>query len=157
MKTSLLQQAQIAQPYKLVTQRLLLMLLGSILTYVILTSTHVSTGIPPISGLYIMLPNVIGFITIWRIHKQHSVSLREYVGYRPGKLWRDIGWSILWLVATYVPFAAVMYLSIWVLFGANFVDGIQWLMVPQAVTMASLLNISIAIISGVLFVINAPV
>lgn len=152
-----LQSAQASRPYRLVWQRLCWMLIGSVATYVLLKSSNISTGMPPISGLYIMVPNVIGLVSIRRIFKKYDISFWKYLGYSKSTIRKDIVWALLWLMVTYVPFAAVMYISIWLLFGVDFVSGMQWLMVPEAVSMNGWLSIVVAFVCGVLFVINAPV
>ncbi|WP_203581244.1 CPBP family intramembrane glutamic endopeptidase [Microbacterium hibisci] len=74
---------------------------------------------PPLVTAVAMLPvNVVCLAVVVRRIRATGRRVRDMIGYRRGRLGRDILWGLLWLLVLYVPFAVTIMLVMWALHGA---------------------------------------
>lgn len=74
----------------------------------------------PLVATVAMLPvNVVCLLLVVRRLRLEGSSAGELIGYRPGRLGRDILWGMLWLVVLSVPFVLTIIGMMWLLHGAD--------------------------------------
>jgi membrane protease YdiL (CAAX protease family) len=75
---------------------------------------------PPLVAAVAMLPvNVVCLLLVVRRLRASGTSAAALIGYRRGRLGRDVLWGLLWLAVLYVPFVLTIMLVMWALHGAG--------------------------------------
>ena len=75
------------------------------------TGTATAYPVPPLVAAVAMLPvSLISLALVRRRLRAEGGTVRELIGYRRGRLGRDILWGLLWLVVLSVPFAVTIML-----------------------------------------------
>jgi hypothetical protein len=63
---------------------------------------------------------VLCFFLLHRILKKEGRSIKELIGFQPGRIGKDILFGILWLVILYVPFVITVMGTLFIMYGADF-------------------------------------
>ena len=82
------------------------------------TAAWMPYPLPPMFAAIAMLPvNLVCLALVVRRLRSEGRRVGDLVGYRRGRLGRDILWGLLWLVVLYVPFALTIMLVMALLHG----------------------------------------
>ncbi|MCR2822219.1 CPBP family intramembrane glutamic endopeptidase [Lederbergia panacisoli] len=73
-----------------------------------------------ISPIYFTIVNVLCFGLLYHLLKKDGRSLKELVGIKRERLWKDILFGFLWLFVLYIPFLLAVIVTMVILFGADF-------------------------------------
>lgn len=90
------------------------------LAWVVVGVTAGWTAFPPtpLVATVAMLPvNLVCLALVVRRLRREGSGARELIGYRPGRLGRDIAWGMLWLAVLSVPFILTIVGVMWLLHG----------------------------------------
>lgn len=125
------------------------------------SGTATAFPVPPLIAAVAMLPvNLVCLGLVLRRLRAEGRGLGDLVGYRRGRVGRDVLWGLLWLVVLYVPFVLTIMLVMRVLHGdAMFVAFETVFFDPEALPPLSPVAASVlAIVAVVTFApLNAPV
>lgn len=114
----------------------------------------------PVIGTLVLLPvNVICLVLVLRLYRSRGVSFAGALGVRRGRVLRDIGWGLLWLVVLNVPFMATIMGVMWLLYGGGMFEAFATVFAgePEALAFAPAAALAIGIVVVVAFApLNAP-
>lgn len=86
----------------------------------------------PLLSSVAMLPvNIVCLVVVHRLVRRDGGSLREMLGWRRDRVWRDLAWGVLWLTVMYLPFVAVMIGLMALRFGADVFDSFETVFVSD--------------------------
>jgi len=142
--------------------RVVLVAVACTLAWVIVGLTAGWTPFPPPSMIAVvaLLPvNLLCLALVRRRLHAEGLTARALIGYRPGRLGRDVLWGLLWLVVLSVPFAIALMLTMWLLNGPATVQRLETAFFdPEAMPVLSPVVLAVlAIVAVVTFApLNAP-
>ncbi|MFE5407889.1 CPBP family intramembrane glutamic endopeptidase [Microbacterium sp. NPDC056569] len=102
--------------------RVLLVAAACTLAWLLLVAAVGPSAFPPspLVAVVAMLPvNVLCLVLVVRRTHSMGTTVAALIGYRRGRLGRDILWGLLWLAVLYVPFALTIMLVMWALHSAD--------------------------------------
>jgi membrane protease YdiL (CAAX protease family) len=128
---------------------------GLLAAFGIAASFPVST----LSALYLVPVNVASLLLVrWALHREGR-RVRDLIGFDRARLGRDILWGLLWLMVLYLPFAAAILGTMFLLYGGSAFTSFETVFVPADgyVVMPPALAIIFAVVVVVSFApLNAP-
>src|SRR5690606_32654493 len=99
-------------------------------------------------------------VFVARLLRRDGSSLRELIGFDRGRLGRDIGWGLLWLVVLWIPFLAGIMGTMFALYGANMFVAFETVFTPDEAAYPAwgfAVSLTLAILTIVTFApLNAP-
>lgn len=149
--------------WSLLMLRLGMVLVISLLIWVILRSAGGISAFPPdtIWATLGLLPvNIVCLLLVARFYRHQGLSLRAAMGVQHGRIVKDIGWGLLWLIVLNVPFALAVSGTVWLMYGTQAPEAFGTIFVnpaaqaPLSPTWLLLIGL-IAVIPFI--VLNAPV
>lgn len=154
--------SQQRRAWLLIAVRLGSLLVLTLAMWLVIRATSGVDAFPPNTmwATLALLPiNVACLVLVRRFYRDEGVSLREALGIRPGRVGRDVGWGLLWLLVLNIPFALVVSGTVFAMYGADAPAAFETIFFnpdsESAIPPAALL--AIAVVAVVPFmVINAP-
>lgn len=152
-----------ARAWSLLALRLGMVLAISLLTWVILRSAAGVSAFPPdtIWATLGLLPvNIVCLLLVAKFYREQGRSLREAMGIQHGRIVKDIGWGLLWLIVLNVPFVLAVSGTVLLMYGAQAPEAFATIFVaPTAQTSISpVWLLIIGLIAVIPFIVlNAPV
>lgn len=143
--------------------RLSMVLAVSLMMWGILRATTGHGAFPPgamWATLGLLPVNLACLILIAKLYRRQGISLREAIGIQRGRITKDLGWGLIWLMVLNVPFALVVSGTVWLLYGAQAAEAFATIFIPpqDTATLSPMALLVIALIAVVPFmVLNAPV
>ncbi len=104
----------------LLTLRLALVAAVTVLAWAVLAALGDGAAFPPnpmVASLSLIPVNIVCLVVALRLLRADGQSLRDLFGYAPGSWRRDIWWGLLWVTVLWVPFAAAVIGTAWLLHG----------------------------------------
>lgn len=78
--------------------------------------------LPELSTVFFTVVNIFCFYLMHRLLKKEGRSLKEISGFRKERLGKDIAFGFLWLFVLYLPFVGAVIGTMFLLFGADFIN-----------------------------------
>ncbi|RNF38110.1 CPBP family intramembrane glutamic endopeptidase [Planococcus salinus] len=78
--------------------------------------------LPDLSVIYFTIVNVFCFFLLSRILKNEGRSIKELAGFQSARLGKDVLYGFLWLFVLYIPFAATVMGTMFVMYGTDFIN-----------------------------------
>lgn len=147
----------------LLTLRLGLVLIISLLMWVVLRATAGVSAFPPDTmwaTLGLLPVNIVCLMFVVRLYRDQGLSLRDAMGIQRGRIIKDIGWGVLWLMVLNIPFVLAVSGTVFLMYGAQAPEAFATIFVnPQAQASINPLALLIIGLIGVIpfIVLNAPV
>lgn len=147
--------------YRIILLRLLLLIVGALATYSLVSASGVASSFPPdalLACCYFTIANTICLVLIHKNFRKNNQSWRQFIGFDRALILKDLGWAILWFFLLYIPFVVTILGVPLALYG---VDGFQKLetafIPPEPAKLSATSTMLLTLIAGLLFPItNAP-
>ena len=152
-----------ARAWSVLALRLGMVLVISLLTWAVLRSTAGVSAFPPDTmwaTLGLLPVNIICLLVVARFYRNQGLSLRDAMGIQRGRIAKDIGWGLLWLIVLNVPFALAVSGTVWLMYGAQAPEAFATIFIaPEAqASISPVALLIIALIAVIPFIVlNAPV
>lgn len=149
--------------WRLLALRLLLVATFSLVMWLVLRFTTEIVTFPPSTmwaTLGLLPINIVCLFLVVKFYRDQGLTLRQAMGVQRGRIARDIGWGLLWLIVLNVPFMFAVSGTVFLMYGAQAPEAFATIFVDTG-TMVPLHPVAllvIAVISVIPFmVLNAPV
>ncbi len=108
--------------------RIALVAAASALAWILVGLTVGWTPFPPsalLATVAILPVNIVCFVLVRARLRAEGRTVGDLIGFRRGRLGRDVLWGLLWLVVLYVPFALTIMLTMWALHGSRMYEAFE--------------------------------
>lgn len=78
--------------------------------------------LPELSTIYFTVVNVICFYLLFHVLKKEGRSIKELVGFQKDRVLKDVMYGFLWLFVLYIPFVSLVTGTMFLLYGADFIN-----------------------------------
>lgn len=149
--------------WSLLTLRLGLVFAMSLLTWGSLRATTGHEAFPPgamWATLGLLPVNIVCLMLVTRRYLQLGLSLWQAMGIQRGRIAKDLGWGLIWLIVLNVPFALAVSGTVWLMYGVHAPEAFATIFTPvqETMTWSPVVLLVVAIIAVIPFIlINAPV
>ena len=146
----------------LLLARLVLVAAATVVAWLILSTVAGEVPFPPppvIAALTLLPVNIVCVLLTVRLLRAEGETLRDLFAYHRGTWLRATGWGLIWVVALYVPFAAAVFGTMWLLHGSETLTAFETVFYsPQtAAVIPSELGLILGIVTVLTFApLNAP-
>ncbi|HEU4808739.1 MAG TPA: CPBP family intramembrane glutamic endopeptidase [Homoserinimonas sp.] len=137
--------------------------IAALATSGILAAAGQPSGMPSVAlyaALYLIPGNLACLLIVRRLVHRGGGTLRDLIGFDRSRLGRDFGWGLLWLAVLYVPFAATIIGSMFLLFGGDAFASFERVFAPSPAdvpTVGTAVALVLAVIAVITFApLNAP-
>ncbi|SES18912.1 CAAX protease self-immunity [Gracilibacillus ureilyticus] len=144
--------------------RIPLLLVALMTIYIFINGFGYETNFPfqpELSTIYFTIVNILCFYLLHRILKKEGRSIKDLADFQPKRLGKDILQGFLWLFLLYIPFALTVMATMFIMYGADFVNHFETVFAGDAGYDAAQRPVSLlwfaAIISLIFPFLNAPI